>query len=83
MSEGSAAVTRVAGTGCVLRGDEIDTDRIIPARFLRAITFDGLGEHAFADDQEGFGALGAPGGFGDATIESIKENQERHRLGNL
>ena len=49
MSDAVRAVT--VGRAIPLPGNDIDTDRIIPARYLKAITFDGLGEAAFIDER--------------------------------
>jgi len=54
----SASRSLVAGTAIVLPGDDIDTDRIMPARFLRAITFDGIEAHLFEDDRRALAAQG-------------------------
>ncbi|WP_134672202.1 3-isopropylmalate dehydratase small subunit [Halorussus marinus] len=49
MTEDVETVERVTGTGVPVRGNDIDTDQIIPARFLKVVTFDGLGQFVFQD----------------------------------
>ena len=44
-----AKINQVTGTAIHVPGDDIDTDRIIPARFMKCVTFDGLGEYLFHD----------------------------------
>ncbi|MDP3071089.1 MAG: 3-isopropylmalate dehydratase small subunit [Opitutaceae bacterium] len=44
-----AKITSVTGRGVCVPGNDIDTDRIIPARFMKCVTFDGLGQYLFHD----------------------------------
>jgi 3-isopropylmalate/(R)-2-methylmalate dehydratase small subunit len=44
-------ITQVTGRGVYVPGDDTDTDRIIPARFMKCVTFDGLGEYAYYDER--------------------------------
>ena len=69
-------VRAVSGRGIALRGNNVDTDQIIPARYLRMVTFEGLGRHVFEDERKA--AAGAhpfdDGRFAGSRILFVNDN---------
>jgi len=66
----------VSGPGIPIRGDDIDTDQILPARFLKQVTFENMGEYLFHDARQTGGnpndhPLNA---YENATIAVVNKN---------
>ena len=75
----AAAIREIAGRGVAVRGNDIDTDRIIPARYMKELTFDSLGQYSFYDQR--FDPEGKPldhplndPRFGGASILLVNKN---------
>lgn len=65
----SEPIKQVTGRGVFVPGDDIDTDRIIPARFMKCITFDGLGEYFFYDVRKTESGEDKPHNLNDARFK--------------
>jgi 3-isopropylmalate/(R)-2-methylmalate dehydratase small subunit len=62
----------ITGPAIALDGNDVDTDRIIPARYLRCVTFDDLGTHAFEDDRQQLRAAGKQHVFDDPALQAAR-----------
>lgn len=68
MSDLSSRVVRIEGKGIPLPGNDVDTDRIIPARFMKCVTFEDLGQYAFFDERFESDGTAKPHPFNDARF---------------
>jgi 3-isopropylmalate/(R)-2-methylmalate dehydratase small subunit len=66
------SITLISGRALPLRGDNIDTDRIIPARFLRSVSFEGLESHLFEDDVDQASGAGGMHPIADPRFAGAK-----------
>lgn len=62
-------ITQVSGRAVYVPGNDIDTDRIIPARFMKCVTFDGLGEFLFYDVRKNADGSDRPHPLNDARFK--------------
>src|SRR5687767_8067040 len=62
-------ITQVTGRGVFVPGNDIDTDRIIPARFMKCVTFDGLGEFLFYDVRKNADGTDKPHPLNDSRFK--------------
>ena len=65
-------IDKITGRAVPLRGHDIDTDRIIPARFLKCVSFEGLETHAFEDDRKQLGERGQVHAFSNPRYQGAR-----------
>jgi len=69
MSSSTAKIREITGKAVAVRGNDIDTDRIIPARYMKELTFDSLGQYSFYDQRFGASGKATDHPFNDARYQ--------------